>query len=484
MTVTYTLEVSTARFWGFAKLLGRWKGSIYKLMYREMLTFLIAYYAIAFFYRYAMSDLHQRHFEELAIYCREFTSVVPITFVLGFYVTFVVGRWWQQYCNIAWPDNLAIEISAYVQGNDERGRMIRRTLVRYINILSVLTFQCTSTVIKKRFPTLDHMVEAGILTPEEKAELENVETPHGIWWVPAQWFGQLAMIARKEGRIHDDFHLSRLIDDMLAYRGMCGMVWSYDWISVPLSYTQVVAIAVYSFFVSCLFGRQYLLHSNSAAASGQAAEHIIDYYVPIFTIFQFFFYVGWLKVAESMISGYGEDDDDFNTNWIIDRNVQVSYLMVDKMYRRIPKVTKDVFWDNVEPELPYTQAASRYRGDPFYGSTTAMDISEKKAEWDMPDQMPPIDEEAGMPANITVVPSVRRKRTRSKVSNRIVNGRAVSVDSTNLKGTLDGLENAEDTNSVAMESDAASRSSNDDAHSCSSRYAKKKLHRRSDVAHI
>lgn len=39
------------------------------------------------------------------------------------------------------PDNLAIEISAYVQGNDERGRMIRRTLVRYINILSVLTFQ-------------------------------------------------------------------------------------------------------------------------------------------------------------------------------------------------------------------------------------------------------------------------------------------------------------------------------------------------------
>ncbi|KAH7680287.1 bestrophin-3-like isoform X1, partial [Aphelenchoides avenae] len=313
------------------------------------------------------------HFEELAIYCREFTSVVPITFVLGFYVTFVVGRWWQQYCNIAWPDNLAIEISAYVQGNDERGRMIRRTLVRYINILSVLTFQCTSTVIKKRFPTLDHMVEAGILTPEEKAELENVETPHGIWWVPAQWFGQLAMIARKEGRIHDDFHLSRLIDDMLAYRGMCGMVWSYDWISVPLSYTQVVAIAVYSFFVSCLFGRQYLLHSNSAAASGQAAEHIIDYYVPIFTIFQFFFYVGWLKVAESMISGYGEDDDDFNTNWIIDRNVQVSYLMVDKMYRRIPKVTKDVFWDNVEPELPYTQAASRYRGDPFYGSTTAME---------------------------------------------------------------------------------------------------------------
>ncbi|VDK61155.1 unnamed protein product [Anisakis simplex] len=322
MTVTYTLEVSQARFWGFPKLLARWRGSIYRLMYREMCVFLAAYYLVAFCYRYVAPSNMQR---------------------------------------------LAMEISAYVQGVDERGRLIRRALVRYLNLLAVLTFQSTSTVIKKRFPTVDHLVDAGLLTPDERSDLEAISTPHGIWWIPAQWFAQLAMIARKEGRIFDDLHLKTLIDDLMVYRGQCGQIWSYDWISVPLVYTQVVTIAVYSFFGSCLFGRQYLLQNSEADNSLG-----VDYYLPIFTIFQFLFYVGWLKVAESMICPFGEDDDDFDMNWLVDRNVQVSYVIVDQMHRKSPKLSRDIFWDNLEPEMPYTQAAANYKREPFFGSTTAM----------------------------------------------------------------------------------------------------------------
>ena len=29
-------------------------------------------------------------------------------FVLGFYVTLIVGRWWDQYKMLPWPDSLAI----------------------------------------------------------------------------------------------------------------------------------------------------------------------------------------------------------------------------------------------------------------------------------------------------------------------------------------------------------------------------------------
>uniref|UniRef100_A0A914XJ38 Bestrophin homolog n=1 Tax=Plectus sambesii TaxID=2011161 RepID=A0A914XJ38_9BILA len=284
-----------------------------------------------------------------------------------------------------------MQISAYVQGADERGRLMRRSMARYLNLITVLTFQATSTVIKRRFPTIDHLVDAGIMTEAERAELDVTVTPHGNWWIPASWFSQIAMVARKEGRIHDDLHLKSLIDEMMDFRGLCGTIWSYDWISVPLVYTQVVTIALYSFFVACLFGRQYLYEWPGEKVT---KSHDIDFYVPVFTIFQFFFYVGWLKVAESMICPFGEDDDDFDLNWIIDRNIQVSYLAVDQMYRRFPKLTRDVFWDETEPNVPYTAAAANYKTLPFTGSTSAMNISHRDAEWDMPDlHMPVISEE-------------------------------------------------------------------------------------------
>ena len=52
-------------------------------------------------------------------------------------------------------------------------------------------------------------------------------------------------------------------------------------------------------------------------------QYKFDLYFPVFTTLQFFFYVGWLKVAETLINPFGYDDDDFEVNWMVDRNLQV-----------------------------------------------------------------------------------------------------------------------------------------------------------------
>ena len=84
---------------------------------------------------------------------------------------------------------------------------------------------------------------------------------------------------------------------------------------------QIVTLTVYSFFIASLLGQQYIFPRDEEQ----------DYYFPIFTSLQFIFYVGWLKVAETLINPFGEDDDDFDTNYMVDRNLQFAFLLIDQV---------------------------------------------------------------------------------------------------------------------------------------------------------
>ncbi|XP_034382418.1 bestrophin-3-like [Cyclopterus lumpus] len=370
MTVTYSSKVANATFFSFHRLLLRWRGSIYKLLYREFIVFVVLYTVLSVVYRLVLSDHQKRLFEKLSMYCDKYAEQIPVTFVLGFYVTLVVNRWWHQFVNLPWPDRLMFLISSCVQGKDEYGRLLRRTLVRYVNLTSLLIFRSVSTAVCKRFPTMDHVVEAGFMTPEERKVFENIRSPHLKYWIPVVWFSNLASKARQEGRIQDSIDLQNILNEMNHFRTWCSTLFGYDWVGVPLVYTQVVTLAVYTFFFACLIGRQFLDPAQ------RYPGHDLDLYVPVFTLLQFFFYSGWLKVAEQLINPFGEDDDDFEVNWIIDRNLQVSLLAVDEMHMNLPNMTKDMYWNDCEARPPYTLAAADYCIPSFLGSTTDMGLSD------------------------------------------------------------------------------------------------------------
>ena len=52
-------------------------------------------------------------------------------------------------------------VSSFVEGKDEQGRMLRRTLMRYANLGNVLILRSVSAAVYKRFPSPQHLVKAG-----------------------------------------------------------------------------------------------------------------------------------------------------------------------------------------------------------------------------------------------------------------------------------------------------------------------------------
>nr|XP_036674765.1 uncharacterized protein LOC108006769 isoform X1 [Drosophila suzukii]XP_036674766.1 uncharacterized protein LOC108006769 isoform X1 [Drosophila suzukii]XP_036674767.1 uncharacterized protein LOC108006769 isoform X1 [Drosophila suzukii] len=381
MTISYTSEVATCRGFGcFLKLLLRWRGSIYKLVWLDLLAFLTIYYAINMVYRFGLNANQKETFEAIVQYCDSYRELIPLSFVLGFYVSIVMTRWWNQYTSIPWPDPIAVFVSSNVHGQDERGRMMRRTIMRYVCLCLTMVLANVSPRVKKRFPGLDNLVEAGLLNDNEKTIIETMNKAFprpSKHWLPIVWAASIITRARKEGRIRDDFAVKTIIDELNKFRGQCGLLISYDTISVPLVYTQVVTLAVYSYFLTCCMGQQW---TDGKVVGNTTYLNKVDLYFPVFTTLQFFFYMGWLKVAESLINPFGEDDDDFEVNWMVDRNLQVSYLIVDEMHHDHPELLKDQYWDEVFPnELPYTIAAERFRENHPEPSTAKIEVPKNAA---------------------------------------------------------------------------------------------------------
>lgn len=51
---------------------------------------------------------------------------------------------------------------------------------------------------------------------------------------------------------------------------------------------------------------------------------------------------------------------------------QVSYLIVDTLLLRTPPLTKDIYYDDESPVLPYTEASAEFKKKTYRGSVANM----------------------------------------------------------------------------------------------------------------
>ena len=271
-----------------------------------------------------------------------FLPGLPLTFLLGFYVSLVVRRWWEQYCKLPWPDSIAIFLRGLVTGGQgDQARMVRRTIVRYCLLSYILCIRRLSVRLRKRFPTMRELVRTGILRADEALRIGEEDSDamyESNWWMPLKWATEIMGKAQKEELIKSPPGYAGIMGKLSHFRSSLGDVATYGHIPVPLVYTQVVTLAVYVYFAVSLVGEQWTMNEE------------VDLYYPIFMTVKFLFFFGWLRVAETLYNPFGEDDDDFELNELINRHFKVAMNIVDEN-EDPPELQKDIFWGKPDPEL-------------------------------------------------------------------------------------------------------------------------------------
>ena len=114
----------TTRLWeGSWNILVKWKGSVYKLIWHDLLIFLLCYTVLMLLYHTVLTNenlcdpIQKQRFELMCIYAKRFSGSIPIALLTGFYVTSVVSRWWDQFMALPYPDMLALKLVAFIPGH-------------------------------------------------------------------------------------------------------------------------------------------------------------------------------------------------------------------------------------------------------------------------------------------------------------------------------------------------------------------------------
>ena len=140
MTVTYIQDVHTAGKVGtFMRLLKKWKGGVAKGIWRDLLLYLVLYATISVTYRFGFSSKEsiKSSFERFCVFTGKYGDYIPLGFILGFYVTQVVNRWWTQVMTIPWLDNLCMNLAAYMPGKNMK--KTRRLITRWAMLANIPT---------------------------------------------------------------------------------------------------------------------------------------------------------------------------------------------------------------------------------------------------------------------------------------------------------------------------------------------------------
>lgn len=133
--------------------------------------------------------------------------------------------------------------------------------MRYLCLAQVLVLRDVSVPVKKRFPTIDSVRDAGYLNKQEQEMIERTEHIYSKYYIPINWAYAILYHQRLQEKIKTDLFLNVMLNEIKMFRDHLQCIVNSDWVPIPLSYPQLVYLAVRVYFSICVISRQSVVES-------------------------------------------------------------------------------------------------------------------------------------------------------------------------------------------------------------------------------
>jgi hypothetical protein len=252
-----------------------------------------------------------------------------LTFLIGFYVSFIVRNWWQQLKTFPAIDTLCISMGSFisidtnykeseveVQINRKRVsvKKFKKDIVRLFLLSWTMCFCRISTRLRRKFKSPEIFNSMRLITRKEynKLKTKNVDGWLEKWSTPLLWANKMICTVDKEmkdskGNLQKLVNIKETKDVGLAlfkFKDALQQLTNQYYFKIPGLMHQVICTALYFFLcLGVLAGQGTVYHTQDKMSL--IGKLVFNF--PLYYCMKYILLIGWIKIAKDLQNPFGDD---------------------------------------------------------------------------------------------------------------------------------------------------------------------------------
>ncbi|XP_032779506.2 bestrophin-4 [Daphnia magna] len=407
-----------ARYFDSIKTLFRWKGSIYRLVWRHFLLYYVLYVTLSLIYEFVLNNSGKRHFEAVTRYFSKSASTLNLMIMLGFFTSTTLQRLFTMQTAVPGTAKTISTFLMSLKTDLPEGSIIVFQYARWAVLSWILALRSVCKPLRKKYPDMISLQRKGLLRPFERLILERAETDGELTPRPLiviDWMLLLLKECLTYGRYNNKSSHHKNVEMLLAFKKSCGNMIKFATKNMPHAVIQAVILAVYYFGLVTMMARDLSsplpipyqsLQAGKPDAQGESfnedsVDEILTYkdtsrpdqdvivkaiilYVPLMPLMQFFIFFAWLTFGRMAVNPFGEDETDIDIEHLLQSHIddyrRLGTLYSLKLENLFPDLPQKRFFDvaqtpeDNEGQAPKTEEIAETKSPVLYKMASSPEI--------------------------------------------------------------------------------------------------------------